>query len=158
VHNKYSRRDDVLGSRGITPRIFNVGSMWWWVVTFRPQSECRELISDSCCPVLSLLTDSHTNNCVITYVTYYNVRRFRWTRNEWIFSNPDLVSKPGLVKGENMHGALRKNYGRTHFKRTLPRTLYLKLKDLNEEINYLSTQSGHKNVYFTSTIPFARLV
>jgi hypothetical protein len=61
------------------------------------------------------------------------------------------------LKQEKTHGALRRNYDRTHFKRTLVPTVYSELKDLNEEIDYLSTQSGHKNVY-TSAIPFVELV
>jgi len=30
--------EDALGSGGIAPRIFDLGSRWWWVVSFTPRS------------------------------------------------------------------------------------------------------------------------
>jgi hypothetical protein len=54
-------------------------------------------------------------------------------------SNTKLDSKPGLVRKEKTYGALRGNYDRTNFKLTLPLKVYSELKDLNGEINYLST-------------------
>jgi hypothetical protein len=54
-------------------------------------------------------------------------------------SKHKLYSKPGLVRKEKTYGALRENYDRTNFKRTLPLKVYSELTDLNGEINYLST-------------------
>jgi len=37
LHNKAVRHEDVWGSGGIAPRIFSLGAIWMWVVSFTPR-------------------------------------------------------------------------------------------------------------------------